>query len=282
MSDSETINIVVSEVNTAPVLTPLGDRNVTEGTLLTFAATATDPDTPTNTLTFSLEAGAPAGAEVNATNGVFTWMPTEAQGPSTNTITIRVTDNGSPALNDFETITVVVAETNSSPVLVAISNKSLNEGATLTFTNSATDADFPTNTLSFSLDPGAPAGATIIASSGVFTWTPSTNQAPSTNVVTVRVTDDGSPAKSDTTSFAIVVNLIPALRLTSIALDGNGLLTLSWDSQSGKSYRVQSTDSLSPINWGTLGDYNATNSTTLATNSLTGVSQRYYRVLLLN
>ena len=42
-----------------------------------------------------------------------------------------------------------------APVLAAIGNKTVNEGSLLTFTATATDADLPANTLTFSLDAGA-------------------------------------------------------------------------------------------------------------------------------
>ncbi len=36
-------------------------------------------------------------ASINPTTGVFTWMPTEAQGAGTFTFDVVVTDNGTPA-----------------------------------------------------------------------------------------------------------------------------------------------------------------------------------------
>jgi len=57
----------------------LATRRLTEETLLTFTATATDADVPAQSLTFSLDAGAPTGAGMTS-GGVFTWTPTEAQG----------------------------------------------------------------------------------------------------------------------------------------------------------------------------------------------------------
>ena len=128
LSDFETISITVNEVNVAPVLAAIGNKSVNEGSLLTFTATATDADLPANGLTYSLDAGAPAGATINATTGVFTWTPTESQGGSSYNVTVRVTDNGSPALSDFETISITVNEVNVAPVLAAIGNKSVNEG----------------------------------------------------------------------------------------------------------------------------------------------------------
>ena len=112
-------------------------------------------------------------------------------------MTVRVTDNGSPALNDFETISITVTEVNVAPVLAAIGNKSVNEGSLLTFTATATDADLPANGLTYSLDAGAPTGATINATTGVFTWTPTESQGGASYNVTVRVTDNGSPALND-------------------------------------------------------------------------------------
>ena len=204
LSDSEAITITVNEVNTAPVLVSVGNKTVTEGTLLTFTNSATDADLPAQTLTYSLT-GAPAGASINASSGVLTWTPTLAQGPNTYNLTIRVTDNGSPALSDFEAITITVNEVNTAPVLASVGNKTVNEGALLTFTNSATDADLPAQTLTYSLT-GAPAGASINASSGVFTWTPTLAQGPNTYNITIRVTDNGSPALSDFEAIAITVN----------------------------------------------------------------------------
>ena len=204
LSDFETIQIIVNEVNVAPVLAVIGNKTVAENILLTFTATATDADQPTNTLTFSLDAGAPSGASIT-TGGVFTWTPTPAQGPSTNSVIIRVTDNGSPALNDFEAIQIIVTEPNAAPVLAAIGNKAVNEGTLLTFTATATDANTPAQTLTYSLDAGAPSGAAI-TTAGVFTWTPTEAQGPFTNSVTIRVTDNGTPALNDSETFNIVVS----------------------------------------------------------------------------
>ena len=55
VDDFETINITVSEVNQAPVLAAIGNKSIDEGSLLTFTASATDPDLPANNLSFSLD-----------------------------------------------------------------------------------------------------------------------------------------------------------------------------------------------------------------------------------
>ena len=241
--------------------------------------TATDEDLPANTLTFSLEPGAPAGASINSTNGVFSWTPTEAQGPSTNLITVRVTDNGSPPSSDTGSFTVVVNEANSSPVLTPISDQVAFAGIQLAITNSATDSDLPANILTFSLDPGAPDGAVINPADGVFTWTPTASQVPGTNRVTVRVTDDGVPSLSDSQSFTIVVAPPPIIE-SIVASEGS--ITIRWGAVTGKSYRVEYTSSLDEPMWSVLGsDVTANGSSATQADLTTSGTERYYRVVLL-
>src|SRR5260221_296106 len=152
---------MVNEVNSPPVLASIANYTINEGVSLTFTNTASDLDLPANALAFSLDPDAPTGASVSSANGVFTWTPTEAQGPGNYTITVRVTDNGSPPLSDTKSFTVVVNEVNSPPVLASIANYTINEGVSFTFTNTANDLDLPANALAFSLDPDAPPGASV-------------------------------------------------------------------------------------------------------------------------
>ena len=92
--------------NTPPVLAPINDRTIRLGQTLSITASATDTDVPAQTLAFDLVG--PAGAAVGAASGVVTWTPTEAQAPSTNVFTVRVTDSGVPAQNASRAFTVVV------------------------------------------------------------------------------------------------------------------------------------------------------------------------------
>ena len=149
--DEETINVTVNDTNVAPVLDPVGDKSVDETVLLSFTATATDADDPSDTLTFSLEGSPPAGAAITA-GGAFTWTPTEAQGGSVYPITIRVTDDGAGLLWDEETINVTVNDTNVAPVLDPVGDQSVDETLLLSFTATASDADDPADTLTFSLE----------------------------------------------------------------------------------------------------------------------------------
>src|SRR5205814_7178188 len=97
--DTRSFTASVNEVNSAPVLTVPIDQTVTELSTLTVTNTAIDADLPANTLTFGL-VSAPTGVNLNPSTGVLTWTPTEAQGPSTNLITVGLTDNRAPPTSD--------------------------------------------------------------------------------------------------------------------------------------------------------------------------------------
>ena len=178
LEDFETITITVNDVNLPPVLAAIGAQSVDEGSPLTFTASATDPDLPANNLSFSLDAGAPLGRPSIRALAEFSWTPPGGTSPGDHTVTVRVSDDGVPSLDDFETITITVNDVNLAPVLAAIGDKSVDEGSLLTFTASATDPDLPANNLSFSLDSGAPAGATIDPTTGEFSWTPGEAEGP--------------------------------------------------------------------------------------------------------
>lgn len=202
-SNPVTITVQPFLGNYPPVLSPVGDKTVDEGTTLTFIVTANDPD-PGQTLTYVLS-GNPPGMMIDPANGVFSWTPTSAQVGS-YTVTIRVTDNGTPVLFDEEVITVTVNAINHPPVLEPIGNRTVNAGTMLSFTAAATDPD-PGQTMVYSLIL-APAGAAIDPASGAFTWTPSSSQA-GTHSFTIRVTDNGAPALFDEESITVTVEQAP-------------------------------------------------------------------------
>jgi uncharacterized repeat protein (TIGR03803 family) len=103
------VRITITSVADTPVLAPIGNKSVIKNNTLTFTATATDAD-PNNILSYSL-IGAPAGAGINATSGVFTWTPATAGNYS---FKVRATDNSALALYDEESITVTVTNTFAS------------------------------------------------------------------------------------------------------------------------------------------------------------------------
>jgi len=100
---------VLAPSNAAPVLATIPNCTLIAGQVLIFTNSASDPDSPPQTLTFNLLSG-PGGATVNLTNGVFSWRPSIAQSPTTNMIWVTVADSGTPSLNDTQSFMVTVLQ----------------------------------------------------------------------------------------------------------------------------------------------------------------------------
>src|SRR5262249_51217894 len=115
---------------------------------------------------------------------------------------------------DCTSMEVTVLESNTAPTIDPIDPKSIQAGVPLQFTATAFDTDRPAQTLTFSLDNGAPFGATIDPLTGEFSWTPTPTQATTQYSITVRVTDSGDPPKSATTTFTAA----PQGPLTAVTL----------------------------------------------------------------
>jgi hypothetical protein len=209
LSATNSFTVIVNAIHNGPQLVSQTNQTVAELTTLIVTNTASDSDVPVRTLTYLL-LDSPSGATID-TNGVISWIPTEAQGPSTNIITTVVTDDGTPPLSATNSFTVIVEEINSAPSLPALSNLTITGLTALTVTNTASDSDQPINSLAYSLLE-APTNATIDVD-GIISWTPTIAQVPSTSVFTTRVTDDNPWAVnahqlSATNTFVVVVNPI--------------------------------------------------------------------------
>jgi len=283
MSSTQTFSLVVGKVNATPVLNNLNNttRTINELTSITLTNRATDNDIPTNILTYEIVSG-PAGALLNPTNGLFTWTPNEAQGPSSNSILVRVYDDGSPSLSATQRFTILVNEVNSAPVLSPIANKTVAAGQQLTFTAVVNDADIPANVLTFNLEAGAPSGATVDAS-GTFNWTPASGASPSTNQLKLRVVDSGTPSLSATQSFTIFVTT--SIRITNIHQTDSTHVSITWETQSGKSYQLEYRDNLDvgtawqPVAGSQVTANGPSQSFTASTG---GSPQRFYRIVQTN
>jgi hypothetical protein len=98
-------------INQAPALAAISNRTLIAGQTLVITNVASDPDYSTQSLTWLLLTN-PPGATLTS-NGVFVWRPAIAQSPSTNSVTVRVADNGELSLSATRSfiITVVRPET---------------------------------------------------------------------------------------------------------------------------------------------------------------------------
>ena len=109
-----TVNVTVNSVNDAPALNAIANQTVYVGNTLTLTAVGSDIDLPAQNLTYSLVGTVPSGAAINPSSGVFSWTPTAAQGGQIYTITVRVSDDGTPSLHADRQFTVGVAYTWSN------------------------------------------------------------------------------------------------------------------------------------------------------------------------
>lgn len=190
--------------NLSPAVNPISPQQVGEGQTLTLTAIGFDANG--DSITYSLANGAPAGMDIDPATGELTWTPTEAQGGAIYTITIIATDTGTPVLTGSQSFDVTVIEQNEVPVIGRLFAQSRQPGGTFSFTAVADDADSPVQTLQFSLDAGAPNGATIDPQTGAFLWPVGQGQAPGVYPITIRVTDDGINPQSSTATVNLTVN----------------------------------------------------------------------------
>jgi hypothetical protein len=196
------VRISVLEVNNPPVFSQPAPAVLDELGQLDVQLVASDPEG--TAVRFRLEGTVPAGLRLDESGGRIQWTPTEDQGPGAYVVLIRATDGSPEALSFVRELSLTVREQNQPPAMEAIADRSVVEGGTVTFRAIASDPDRPVQGLAFSLDPGAPAGATMDSVTGDFAWTTGGDQGASTNSITVRVTDNGPGNLSATRTFTVV------------------------------------------------------------------------------
>jgi len=101
------LKYLVVPLNAAPALTVMPGTNLIAGMSLKWANYATDPNSPPLRLGYSL-LSAPVGMTINPVSGAISWRPTIAQSPSTNSVMVKVTDNGVPSLSTTQVFSVFV------------------------------------------------------------------------------------------------------------------------------------------------------------------------------
>jgi pectate lyase len=239
---------------------------------------------PSNSVTFTVVAGGsmPLAYQwyfntntpiANATNLALTLLNVQATNAGAYSVIVTNTAGSTNSTNAV----LVVGMPNSPPALSPIADTNINAGVTLVVDSVATDTDVPPPTLSFSL-LGGPINATLDTNSGVFIWRPLVTQANTTNLVTLKVFDSGTPSLSSTQSFTVIVNPLTQPDVTLFTGAG-GQLHLTVAGEVGPDYAVQASTNLT--GWQTIFSTNSppTPFDWIDTNTST-FPVRFYRVVL--
>ena len=128
VDDTITVTITVNDVNEAPAITSgLNAFNVDENTATTVEIQtygASDVDRPANTLTWSVVGDDGGKFDIDSSSGALTFvsvpnfeMAADNGGDNVYNVTVTVTDNGSPNLDDTLAVTITVNDVNEPPVI---------------------------------------------------------------------------------------------------------------------------------------------------------------------
>jgi pectate lyase len=250
------------------------------------AAPQSQTNAPGQSVTFTVVAGGSAPLSyqwyfntntliANATNAFLTLADVQATNAGIYSVTVSNSAGSVPSA--YALLTVAAA--NTAPTLSPIADTNINAGVTLVVTGVATDTDTPPQTLTFSL-LNAPTNATLDTDSGVFTWRPLVTQANTTNLVTIEVSDSGTPSLSATQSFNVIINPLTQPSVTSSAWVG-GQMQLTVAGEVGPDYAVQASTNLSLTNWQTIFTTNSPPTPFNWIDTNTDVFPiRFYRVVL--
>ena len=168
-SNISTESITINPVNDPPSIVPVHDVTIDELIPYSLLITAVDPESPPQTITYSIES-APTGANINSSTGEFSWTPTEAQGPGDYPIILKVNDGAASSTTNFS---IHVNEVNIAPV-ASDNELDTDTNVPIEFTLNATDTDNGT-TLSYIINRDPFHGTVNILSGNNVRYTPATD-----------------------------------------------------------------------------------------------------------
>ncbi|MCA9197813.1 MAG: putative Ig domain-containing protein, partial [Planctomycetales bacterium] len=178
-SETSTLSIEVLDFNQSPVIVPIAPYYVREGSILTFAVAAGDPEGDPVTVVAS---NLPVGARFDAVTSTFRWSPTNEQAGDYSITFVARDDHGN---SDTYIVPIRVDDVNRSPLL-NVSNRSGAVGYPMDFVLNAEDLDQESSLTYSALR--LPYGASLDQATGRFTWTPGPSQSGD-YVVTFQVSD---------------------------------------------------------------------------------------------
>ena len=212
-SSPGTVSISVVD-NVTPVA---NGQSVSTNENTAVSGTVTGSDADSNPLSdYTLDSPAAHGSvSVNASTGVFTYTPTTGfHGSDSFTFTVSDGTNTSAAA----TVSISVVD-NVTPVANAQS-VSTNENTAVSGTVTGSDADSNPLTYAVASSPGHGSLTSFNASTGIFTYTPTTGFYGSDSF-TFTATDGTNTSSAATVSISVVDNVTPTATGQSVSTNEN-------------------------------------------------------------
>ena len=185
--------------NDPPTITSTPVTTATEDTAYSYDVNASDPDVG-DTLTYSLVTK-PSGMSINATTGVISWTPTNAQ-VGGNAVMVRVRD--AALAEGTQSFTITVANTNDPPT-ASNDSYSVNKNGTLTVPAAgvlSNDGDIDGDSLTAVRVTNPSHGSLTLNANGSFTYTPAANFTGS-DAFTYKARDGAADSNVATVSITI-------------------------------------------------------------------------------
>jgi len=213
------VSVTVAGItDNVPLISSSGNISIPENTPIVTTLTAADADVPTQPLTYSIIGGADAALfGVNPATGELTFIaapdyetPKDAGADNIHNFTVQVSDGTFVTAQD---IVVTVASVNDNvPVITSPTSFSVAENVTAVSTVTATDADLPVQTLTYSISGGADSTHfTINSATGMLTFISAhdyemPNDSGNDNIynVSIQASDGRLTATQD-----VAVNILP-------------------------------------------------------------------------
>lgn len=316
MSALQVVNVTVTNANDAPVITSNGGGSsasvsIPENSTAVTMVTAADVD-PGTTFSYGISGGADAAFfTIDSSTGALSFISApnfenklDAGANNVYNLIVQVTDSGSPALSDTQSIAVTVTNVNEPPVITSNGGGSsaaisVTENSAVVTTVTATDPDSGQSRI-FSIVGGADqARFAINASTGQLTFvsTPdfeNPTDADSNNIylVTVQVGDNGTLSLTDTQDISVTVTnvteapIVLTQNATSISSTGavlnatispsGGATTSKFQHGTSIAYGIDVTITLSPNNG------NAPQAVNAAISGLSPATQYHFRATATN
>ena len=191
---------------------PIAARTIEAGNPFKATATVENPGDWKGKLRFGLGAQHPAGATIDSKTGEIGWTPPPDQTAGKYDFTVSAE---TPDGRHDETTLVVTVTTPIPLKLKPIETQTVEAGKPLSVAVAMENAEVWKGNVRYSLASPAPQGMGIDAATGIFTWTPTEDQAADEHKVTVLAT--GPDGRRDETTFVVnVLRPIPPLKLKPI------------------------------------------------------------------